>query len=401
VSGTADAFDAPMKIALAAHGRFVMFDYARELLRQDHDVTLLTNYPQWYVARWGIPHASARTLATHGVVSRFAHRLNALADGRSRGEAFLLQWFGRWVSSTLEGTPWDLVICMSGVGEEAFRNPRVAGVKVCARFSTHIRTQAALLREEMTRIGRPVEVPSDWIIAREEREYGLADRILVPSSFVLDSFMANRVPRERMCMAPFGVDPGVFRPSREIVANRVNRIERGDPLAISYVGTISARKGMWDFLEMCRALPPDRFRITLTGAVHPDARSLAEEISRFAAIRPPVPQNELPARYADADLFVFPTIEDGHPYVLNQAMESAVPILCSANCSGPDILTADVTGWVLPARRPDLFVNRLLWCDGNRSRVAGMVWDGFERFRPRTWADSMADVTAQLTPHAA
>src|SRR5262245_27106340 len=117
-----------MKIALAAHGRFVIFDYARELVRQHHDVTLLTNYPQWYVERRGIPSASARTLTRHGVAARLAHRLNALADGPPRGEAFLLQWFGRWVASTLEGAPWDLVICMSGIGEETFRNPRVAGV---------------------------------------------------------------------------------------------------------------------------------------------------------------------------------------------------------------------------------------------------------------------------------
>src|SRR5262249_47337615 len=122
---------------------------------------------------------------------------------------------------------------------------------------------------------------------------------------------------------------------------------------------------------------------------------------QFATIHNPVPQNELPARYADADLFVFPTIEDGHPYVLNQAMESAVPILCSTNCSGPDILTNDVTGWVIAARRPDLFVERLLWCDANRTQLSSMVRDSYERFRPRTWADSVAEVASRLAPVAA
>ena len=202
-------------------------------------------------------------------------------------------------------------------------------------------------------------------------------------------------------MVPFGVDPGVFRPSVETVARRRQRIQSGAPLEVAYVGTISMRKGMRDFLDICRALPPDRFRITLTGAVHHDAESLAQDISRLATIRPPVPQSELPARYAAADLFVFPTIEDGHPYVLNQAMESAVPVLCSTNCSGPDILTNDVTGWVIPARRPDLFTDRLLWCDANRSHVAAMVRDSYERFRPRTWADSVAEVAARLNPLAA
>jgi glycosyltransferase involved in cell wall biosynthesis len=75
---------------------------------------------------------------------------------------------------------------------------------------------------------------------------------------------------------------------------------------------------------------------------------------------------QLPARYAGADLFVFPTIEDGHPCVLNQAMESAVPILNSTNCSGPDILTGDVTGCASrPAGR--IFSSNDFWCDANRA----------------------------------
>ncbi|HEX7794364.1 MAG TPA: glycosyltransferase family 4 protein [Vicinamibacterales bacterium] len=389
-----------MKVAIAAHGRFVAFDYARELIRQGHDVTLFTNYPRSYVERWGIPRTSARTLIPHGAASRLAQRRTSLSE-RPRVEAFLHQWFGRWVARALSTTPWDVVICLSSIGEETFRSGAVEGLKVCARFSTHIRTQMTLLREEQARVGRAIELPSQWMIDREEREYALADRILVPSTFVLDSFVKHGVARERICMVPFGVDPGVFRPAADVVNERRRRIRANGPLRIAYVGTISLRKGMWDFLEICRALPRDRFQITLTGAVHPDAASVARDISQFATIHKPVPQNELPARYADADLFVFPTIEDGHPYVLNQAMESAVPILCSTNCSGPDILTEDVTGWVIPARRPDLFVERLLWCDRNRTHLSSMVGDGYERFKPRTWADSVAEVAARLSPIAA
>jgi hypothetical protein len=62
-----------MKGAIAAHGRFVAFDYARELIRQGHDVTLLTNYPRSYVVRWGF-RTSARTFIAHGVATRLAQR---------------------------------------------------------------------------------------------------------------------------------------------------------------------------------------------------------------------------------------------------------------------------------------------------------------------------------------
>ena len=389
-----------MKVAIAAHGRFLAFDYARELIRQGHDVTLFTNYPRSYLEQWGIPGVSARILLTHGVAARLAQRRTPLSE-RPRVEAFLHQWFGRWVARALSGSTWDVIICLSSVGEETFRNRTISGSKVCARFSTHIRTQATLLREEQARTGQPIELPSEWMIDREEREYALADRILVPSTFALDSFVEQGVPRDRICMVPFGVDPGDFRPSLELVQQRCRRIESGAPLEIAYVGTVSLRKGMWDFLEICRALPPEKFRITLTGPVHADAESLAREISRFATIQRPVPQKALAAEYARADVFVLPTIEDGHASVLNQAMESAVPILCTTNCAGPDLLTHDVTGWVLPIRRPDLFIERLLWCEANRPHLASMVRDSYERFRPRTWADTVAELAAQLAPLAA
>src|SRR5436190_291582 len=218
-----------MKVAIAAHGRFVAFDYARELIRQGHDVTLFTNYPRWYLQRWGIPRTSSRTLIAHGVASRLAQRRTPLS-GHPRTEAFLHQWFGRWAARALTGTPWDVVICLSSIGEETYKNTAIPGLKVCARFSTHIRTQARLLREEQARVGRPIELPSQWMIDREEREYALADRILVPSTFVLDTFVDEGIARDRMCMVPFGVDPGVFRPAAETVAERCRRIQSGAPL---------------------------------------------------------------------------------------------------------------------------------------------------------------------------
>src|SRR6266436_8772566 len=117
----------PMKVAIAAHGRFVAFDYARELIRQGHDVTLFTNYPRSYVERWGIPRASSRTLLAHGVAARLAQRRTPLSE-KPRTEAFLHQWFGRWVSRALASTAWDVVICLSSIGEEAYRNERIAGL---------------------------------------------------------------------------------------------------------------------------------------------------------------------------------------------------------------------------------------------------------------------------------
>ncbi len=41
----------PLKIAIVVQGRFYAFDLAREMVRQGHLVTLVTNYPAFITAR--------------------------------------------------------------------------------------------------------------------------------------------------------------------------------------------------------------------------------------------------------------------------------------------------------------------------------------------------------------
>ncbi len=388
-----------MKIAVVAQGRFHAFDYARELLRHGHDVRLITNYPMFYVERWGIPRAAVRTFLAHGAARRALGKIQNRPSSLS--DQLLHRSFGRFAERAIGADAWDVILCWSSVGEEIMRSRRATGVRVCHRSSAHIRTQDRLLREEQHRTGLEIERPTDWMVAREEREYGLADLILVPSSFARSSFLAEGVVSDRIRMVPFGVDLTMFRPARATVAERARRIAAGEPLRVAYVGAISLRKGMHDLLAIVRSLPRSSFAVSCTGPIAADCRQLARELEARVTLHGPRPQAELPATYAAADLFVFPTIEDGHPMVLSQAMGSALPIVCTTNCSGPDIIADGKTGWVLPARRPDLFIERLQWCDANRDALAAMVWDCYERFTVRTWADATSELAAALMPQLA
>jgi glycosyltransferase involved in cell wall biosynthesis len=79
-----------------------------------------------------------------------------------------------------------------------------------------------------------------------------------------------------------------------------------------------------------------------------------------------VAQAELPRYYADADLFLYPTIQDGYAAVTAQAKASGLPILTTAHGAGLDIVTPDEDGWIVPLRDPAAIVARLKWCRANR-----------------------------------
>ena len=89
--------------------------------------------------------------------------------------------------------------------------------------------------------------------------------------------------------------------------------------------------------------------------------------------------------------FPFPTLEDGFAVVLAQAYANALPIITTTNCAGPDMIRHGQSGWVLPIRRSDLFIEQLLWCDANRDRLAEVVRRLYDTWQARDWNDVAAD----------
>jgi hypothetical protein len=173
-----------MKIAVVVHGRFHAFDLARALLARGHELTLFTNYPRWAAERFDLPGDRVQGFWLHGVLVRLNDRLPSRPFAEAR-QAFLHRLFGRWAQARLARESWDVVYIWSGVAEESLRHlPRdCASVRLLVRGSAHIRTQRRLLREEEARTGAPQDCPTGWIVAREEREYALADAVVVLSTF--------------------------------------------------------------------------------------------------------------------------------------------------------------------------------------------------------------------------
>lgn len=383
-----------LKIAIVVHGRFHAFDLALALLQRGHNVTLFTNYPCWAVERFGVPRDRVRSFWWHGVLTRTAGKL-ASRHLLSYLEERFHRMFGRWACEDLEKEHWDVVHPWSGVAEEALR--ALAGkptLKLVMRGSAHIRAQAKLLEEEEERTGVPQEVPSAWMTAREEREYGIADGIVVLSTFAQQTFIAEGVPPEKLCLLPLGARLDAFRPSPAEVEARCQRILSGEPLRVLYVGTISFRKGMGDLATIVRQLYRTGFRFRCVGPISSEATHLVSELRQYAEFIPKRPQQKLPAVYAWGDVFIFPSIEDGYAIVLAQAAASGLPILTTANCAGPDLLREGESGWVFPIRSPHSFVERLQWCAAHRTELAAMARRIPAEFQPRDWADVAADFEA-------
>jgi colanic acid/amylovoran biosynthesis glycosyltransferase len=195
-------------------------------------------------------------------------------------------------------------------------------------------------------------------------------------------------------LLPLGANTAVFRPDWEAIEARCRRILSGEPLCVLYVGALSCQKGLWDIDRIVRELGLKGFRFRFVGPVTAEARQLARQLCQIAEFVPKQPQNTLPRWYAEGDVFMFPTIQDGFAVVLAQAQANALPVLTTTNCGGPDLVHEGETGWILPIRDPQGFIDRLQWCDTNRPALAEMVRRLYTTHMVRTWDDVAEDFEA-------
>ena len=381
----------PMKIAIVVQGRFHAFDLARELIRQGVRVTLLTNYPKYVAERFGIPKENVINCVSHGVMSRLIERTGGWR-WKSVFEPFLHSWFSKWAARTLSSIDADAIHTFSGVSEELMLS--VSGrpiVKSMVRGSAHIRTQARLLEEERARCGQPMDHPTTWRIAREQREYENAEIVFVLSSFARQTFEAEGVRPDKIRILPLGSELKRFRATADDIKRRLGRILAGQPLRVLTVGSFSFRKGALDLIEIAARLN-GRMKFRMVGDI--ESKVLRLKAGNSIEFIPRQSQLSLPFIYREADLFLFPTIEDGYAVVLAQAQAAGLPILATPNCAAPDILRENESGWILPIRNPAAFIGKLEWCDDNREALARMVRVTHENYKPRDWEAVASDLVS-------
>lgn len=374
-----------LRIAIIVQGRFLAFETALALAGLGHEVRVFTNYPKWAAARFGLTSGMVASCWLQGIAHRFFLFLQRWT-GWPVPEQWLTLWFARWAARTIKRSPWDIVQVWSGHGLETLLEGLSGDpVRIVVRGSAHIREQWSILKEEIDRSGVTTALPSDWMMTREEREYAAADRILVFSAFSKDSFIRRGVPAHKIGYIAPGL-PDRFRPDSTALQRRKQRILSGEPLNILFCGTLSIQKGLFDLAVILRELSdPSRFRFRLAGTAEREARPLIERNGLAAHMIGKIPHDRMLSLYDNSDILVFPTVQDGYAYVLAEASAAGLIILTTPNCGGPELIEDGRSGWILPIRSPQAFIERLRWCETHRSALADMAGQDHPLLGVRSW----------------
>lgn len=305
-----------MKVCVSVHGRFHAFELAAGLHRRGALARLLTTYPGFAVRR-----VSGMTMP---VRAAWWLEMRRRVPGLAMDDTALARAFGRFAAAHLPGQA-DLLVGWSAATLEAISPARKMGMKVIIeRGSSHIGHQTEVLSAAYAAEGLSFSETSPAIIERETAEYELADAIAVPSAFAAATFSARGIAREKIIVNPYGVDLSRFQPSETRRGGARPRI--------LFVGRVGIRKGIPTLLRAFAPLAGEA-ELHLVGPLEPAMESvLAGLPMEGVTLRGALTAAQLPGEYAAADIFCLPSLEEGMPLVLLQAMASGVASVATPAC---------------------------------------------------------------------
>jgi glycosyltransferase involved in cell wall biosynthesis len=281
----------------------------------------------------------------------------------------------------------DVVVASYGTGRFAFEAMQRSGGRAVLSYPiAHNRYQARMYEEEAAlapefaaALPRTDLLPDEYS-ERLDVECALADCILVGSGFVRDSFIEMGYDAAKIAVVPYGVDTTRFVPR--------NTPRRDRSFRALFVGQIGQRKGISYLMKGYEQFRRPGTELHVVGS-YVCGQDVYRRFTGLYRHTPNVPQSELRALFQAADVFVLPSLIEGMPLVVLEAMACGLPVITTRH--GPaDIVRDGIDGFFVPIRDAEAIATRLeqLYRDpalrgqlgrNARERALQFTWDRYAR----------------------
>ena len=162
-----------------------------------------------------------------------------------------------------------------------------------------------------------------------------------------------------VAVIPNGVDTEIFIPAQE---------RRPGPYRFLFVGRLNDQKNLALLLAAARRtsrLSKVAFRVTiigdgpLSGQLHTLSRTL--DMEDLVDWHTWVPRANMPAHYGSADCLVNPSLYEGMPNAVLEAMACSLPVIASDVAGNADVVDHELTGLLFPCGDEEALAQAMQW----------------------------------------
>jgi glycosyltransferase involved in cell wall biosynthesis len=237
-------------------------------------------------------------------------------------------------------------------------------------------------------------------LARERLVWKSAARVVAVSDDIANELIhCYGVPSKRVRVVYNGVDTDAFKPSPNREALREKLGWEGRQVAL-YVGQISPRKGLTYLIEsakiVCEKLPEVLFALaggvpsyqeSSTFKYFEKLRGMADRygLSKNVIFLGAIPNSQLPEYHTASDLFVFPSLYEGAPKAVLEAMSCGKPVVATM-VGGIRTLVSSSEGRVVRPSDPKALADAILSVLSDKESLKKMGISAREKIcRDFTW----------------
>ena len=355
-----------MKFSIYIKGRGWTFQLAKALSKTDNLDFLVTSYPKFFVKKYNVPANKIKSIFFIEILVRLLNKFDPLFYKLKLN--FDANVIVDWVTDTIYSSFFiqnsDLLLL--GFGNttcKIIKKAKKKNIKTIYFLNNSSPSYRKVVKEEYDKLGLSKFYNGEpkALTRKINESINMADYIGALSSFQKQTYIDEGVDESKIFLSFLGVDTSVFFPKKI----------KKDKFIVIYIGNDFVRKGAKYLIDAFNSLKLDNSELWIVGI---NTRNLAERIVKIEKNNifiDSVSEFKLPDLYNQASIFCLPTLEEGMPAVILQAMACALPVITTPYCK--DVITADgQEGFIVEPGNTSLISEKIKFFYDNPNKIIEM-----------------------------
>ena len=369
-----------MKVTIIVGGKFHAFNLAKELNDNGFLQEIITSYPSYSINKYKINKRKVKSIIFKEILLKLLNKIPFVKDNFDI-DYFLCNYFSLKASKIIDFKNLNIIIGWSSFSKETFiKAKKFNCIKILERGSTHIEFQKKILNDEFNKLNLKPYLPSNKLIQKELEEYELADYIVVPSEFARKTFIEYGINENKIIKIPYGVDLNEFKPLD------ISRI-KGDKFRIICTGSLSVRKVSHILINAFKQLSLKNAELIFVGPIENNFKKILKNFKNLQNIIfvPKQKQEKLIHYYNNSDIFVLCSLEEGLSMVQAQAMACGLPVICTENTGGSEIIDDGINGFIIPAQNTDILKQKIIELYNDNEKLEKFKKNAIKKSKKISW----------------